>query len=208
MHPNWLKYIAAVLPLMFAPHAAGQQTVPDAHMTIPDPASLSGARAEGVYQAIRRQLMIRYLRSGDPVAAQYQSWTRYSTAPYRSSSHGERFLNNYANSLAPDYGKFEAAGSMPEGALIAKDSFVVTDDGKVMTGPFFLMEKREEGFNPESGDWLYMMIRADGSLAGITGGQGSRSVKFCADCHNKAPENQDSLYFLPKEVRRVDTKLR
>lgn len=202
MKPDWLKYFVAILSLLFVPHAVGQQTMPDSHMTIPDPASLNGARAESVYQAIRGQLVTRYFRSGDPVAVQYQAWTRYSTAPYRSSSHGERFVNNYANSLAPYYGKYEAAGTMPEGAMVAKDSFVVTGDGRVKTGPFFLMEKREAGFNRETGDWLYMMIGADGALAGITGGQGSKSVKFCADCHNKAPKSQDYLYFLPNDVRR------
>ena len=71
-----------------------------------------------------------------------------------------------------------------------------------MTGPFFLMEKKAPGFNPKTGDWLFMMIRPDGRVAGITGGRNSENVTFCAACHVKAPKGQDSLYFLPREVRR------
>lgn len=173
-----------------------------AHMTIADPAALSGDRAEAVYQAIRSQISGNYSVSGDPVVSAYQSWQRYNTAPYRSSLHGERFVNNYANRSAARYARFEKLGAMPPGAIIAKDSFNVTKSGQVLTGPFFLMEKKPPGFNPASNDWLFMMIRPDGGLVGITRGRGSDNVVFCAECHNKAPAGQDNLYLLPKKVRR------
>ena len=73
-----------------------------------------------------------------------------------------------------------------------------------MTGPFFLMEKRPKGFNAASNDWLFMMIRPDGALAGVTKGQRSDNVAFCADCHNKAPKGQDNMYFMPMDVRRQE----
>ncbi len=172
------------------------------HMTIADPASLSGDRAEAVYQAIRYQIVQNYSVSGDPVVSAYQSWRRYNTAPYRSGPHGERFVNNYANRSAARYARFEKLGTMPPGAIIVKDSFTVTESGQVMTGPFFLMEKRAPGFNPASNDWLFMMIRPDGGLVGMTRGRGSDNVVFCAACHNKAPAGQDNLYLLPEKVRR------
>lgn len=188
----------------FAHNAIGQTTASPSgsHMTVANPASLSGPRAETVYEAIRNQLRQNYGSAGDPVTSEYQSWKRYNSAPYRSAVHGERFLNNYANRLASSYGRYEKLGVMPPGAMIAKDSFTVTEKGHVMTGPFFLMEKKAAGFNPASGDWLYMMIRPGGGLLGITRGRGSENVKFCADCHNTAPPGQDRLFLMPKKVRR------
>ena len=171
------------------------------HLVIADPATLSGARAESVYQSIRRTLREHYGDSGDPVAAAYQNWKRYNTVPYRSSLHGEIFVNNYANPRAHRYGMFEKLGKLPAGAVVVKDSFTVTERGEVMTGPLFLMEKKEPGFNLVSNDWLFMTIRADGSVEGMTKGKDAKNVAFCAACHNKAPDGQDNLYFLPSEIR-------
>jgi hypothetical protein len=58
-----------------------------------------------------------------------------------------------------------------------------------------------EGSNPASADWCYAMIMPDGSLFGVTGGQGSQNVEFCAGCHALVADDQDSLYFLPEEFR-------
>lgn len=173
-----------------------------AHMKVADPASLSGARAEEVYQAIRARLAERYAAAGDPVTQAYQSWRRFNTAPYRSGPHGQRFVNNYANKEASGYGRYEKIGALPEGAMVAKDSFIVAKGGQVLTGPFFLMEKKYKGFNPDARDWLFMMVGADGALVGITGGEGSRKVEFCGVCHNDAPRGQDGLWLLPKKLRR------
>lgn len=198
---------AALLLVAWMPVAAAQDASrakakpPAAHLTIADPASLSGARAEGVYQAIRARIRENYALSGDPVVMAYQNWRRYNKVPYRSPNHGERFVNNYANDQAGRYRLFEKLGSLPQGAVVIKDSFTVTRRGQVMTGPFFLMEKLAPGARPETGDWLFMMIRPDGALMGITGGQGTANVAFCAACHNKAPAGQDHLYFLPEEFR-------
>jgi len=60
--------------------------------------------------------------------------------------------------------------------LVAKDSFTVTQSGGVMTGPLFLMEKREAGFNSATNDWLYMMVRPTGAVVGITNGINSMAV--------------------------------
>ena len=45
------------------------------------------------------------------------------------------------------------------------------------------------------------MIMPDGSLFGVTGGQGSENVQFCAECHALVTDHQDSVYFLPEEFR-------
>ena len=182
--------------------ARKQPTADGAHMTIADPARLSGARAEEVYQAVRAQLAARYALAGDPVTLGYQNWRRYNSTPYRSAQHGNRFVNNYANAAAGGYARYEKIGKMPEGAMVAKDSFDVTESGQVLTGPFFLMEKRYQGFNPAARDWLFMMVGANGALIGITGGTGSEKVAFCGACHNTAPPEQDGLWLLPENLRR------
>ena len=86
--------------------------------------------------------------------------------------------------------------------VAAKDSFSVNGKGQVMVGPLFLMTKMEAGFNAGSGDWQYQMVMPNGTVFGTTNGAGSAKVQFCADCHNAVGE-QDALWFLPEEYRRV-----
>ena len=193
--------IFGAVVLSAAPKAQTGSTT-KSHMMLANPADMSGDRADAVYLAIRQNMRAHYLASGDPVTGAYQTWRRYNTVPYRSSPHGMLFVNNYANATAAGYGKYERLGSLPAGSIVVKDSFIVTEGGEVMTGPFFLMEKRENGFNVASNDWLFMMIYPTGAVAGITNGQNSAAVKFCAECHNKAPKGQDNLLFLPEELRR------
>jgi hypothetical protein len=193
---------AMAIGLAAAALVQAQEMPPKTHMTIARPAELKGARAEAIYQAIRSALQENYAVSGDPIVFEYRNWRRFNTVPYRSTNHGERFVNNYANRPAGKYGLFEKAGEMPEGAVVVKDSFTVSDSGQVMTGPFFLMQKMEPGFNRASGDWMFMMIKPDGKITGITGGMGKENVAFCAQCHQKAAAGHDGLYFLPQQVRR------
>lgn len=173
---------------------------PRRHYRIGDPAELSGARAEEIYEGLRRELGRRYAESDDATAAEYQAWTRFNTVPYRSMTHGRRFVNNYANDIAGDYGKGKAAGRFPVGSVIAKDSFVVTAEGAIQPGPLFVMEKMPAGFNYVTGDWRYTMITKAGALAGRTLGAGAERVEFCIACH-LAQEEQDHLYFVPKAFR-------
>ena len=174
---------------------------PRRHFRAKNPATLGDRDAERIYGELKVALSAAYRRSGDPTAAAYQGWKRYNTAPYRSASHGNRFINNFANKTAKAYGRYEDAGRLPVRSVIAKDSFIVTQDGTVTPGPLFLMEKMEPGFNYVSGDWRYIMVQPDGTLFGVTKGQGSRKVEFCIGCH-LAVEEQDHLHFIPAEYRR------
>jgi hypothetical protein len=171
------------------------------HPKIAEPATLSGARAEAVYRAIRGQVRANYAASGDPVTLSYQTWKRYNKTPYRSKNHGERFVNHYANAKAADYGKFENLKELPVGSIVIKDSFSVTQTGAVMTGPFFMMEKMGPGFAPADGNWRYLMLRPDGSMVGMTGGPDGPKMKFCADCHKGAGVEHDFMFFMPEEAR-------
>lgn len=187
----------------FSPAAKAAETgAPERlHPAIADPANLQPERAEDIYQAIRERMRDSYARSGDPVFLAYQDWKRPTRLPYRSPNHGERFVHHYVNPAAAGYSKYEDAGPLPVGSIVIKDSFSVTRQGQVMTGPLFMMEKMPDGFASLAGSWRFMMLRPDGSTVGLTGGANEMAVRFCAECHAKAGPQRDYLYFMPDEAR-------
>ncbi len=174
---------------------------PRRHFRLRNPARLSADEAERLYVELKPDMATRYGLSGQPGVSNYQTWTRFNRAPYRSVSHGNRYLNNYGNQASQAYGRYEQAGKLPVGSILVKDSMTVSENGEAMPGALFLMEKMQAGFNYVSGDWRYTMIMPDGSLFGTTNGEGSERVKFCISCH-LAVEQQDHLFFIPEEYRR------
>lgn len=174
---------------------------PRRHFRVRRARRLDDDAAREVYGDLKARMATGYAVSGDATVRKYQSWKQYNTAPYGSSTHGNRYVNNFANAKASRYGLYDSAGVLPVGAIIAKDSFVVDHGGKVEPGPLFVMEKMPGGFNYVSGDWRYTMILPDGSLFGTTNGDNDVRVEFCISCH-LARESFDHLFFLPKEWRR------
>ena len=189
--------VAAETPLQ---RFSGPPEHPRRHYRVADPATLAPAEAQAIYDRLRPDLARRYAAGGDASAGSYQSWRKFNSAPYSSMTHGRRFVNNYANEAAEAYGEAEGAGQLPVGAIVAKDSFVVTKAGEIRPGPLFLMEKMPAGFNYVTGDWRYSMVTAGGELAGRTGGPGAERVEFCISCH-LAQEAQDHLFFVPLDLR-------
>ena len=181
---------------------SGDPDQPRRHFRVRDPARIGGFDAEAIYRGLAADMADIYALSGGRLAAAYQGWGRYNSAPYLSVTHGQRYVNIYGNRLARDYGRFEDAGRLPVGAVIAKDSIAITADGEAFPGPLFIMEKMPEGFSNASGDWRYTMIMPDGSLLGVTKGEGAERVEFCIGCH-LAREGYDHLYFPPEEFRSV-----
>ncbi len=166
-----------------------------------DAPELTAAEARNAYDCLIKDLMAGYSKSGLKVAAGYKNWKNYSSQPYVSDTHGGRLVNNYANPLASRYGKYEKAGRMPVGSLLAKDSFSVSANGKTGAGPLFLMEKMSMGFKKASGNWRYTMVMPNGQIFGTTNGKNSGKMTFCYECHMAVAEEQDSLMFLPDEYR-------
>jgi len=167
---------------------------------------LTDAEATTAYNCVKGKMRAGYSNSklmsatGLSIAADYQDWDRYSTRAYVSDTHGGRFVQNYANTIAKAYGKYEASGRMPTGSVLAKDSFVVRG-GKVVIGPLFVMEKMPAGFAADAGNWRYTLVMPDGKMIGTTNGKGSKNVAFCAGCHSAVADTQDSLWYLPEEYR-------
>lgn len=132
----------------------------------------------------------------------FLTWDAFSTAPYISSTHGDRYVMNLANdTAAPIYRQFEAGGMMPAGGILAKPSFTVSRDGQALLGPLFLMEKSSTGSFPGSGDWIYTAVLPDGSLMGRTGAQNGEAMQFCADCHMGIGADTDNMTYLPEAYR-------
>ena len=163
---------------------------------------LTSTEAAAAYACLLGELKAAYAKAGLGVVKDYDRWTNANTAPYVSDTHGGRLVNNYANSQGGNlYVKFEDSGTMPAGSVLAKDSFVAQPDGRLAIGPLFVMEKMNDGFNAESGDWRYTMVMPDGSVFGRTKGAGAASVEFCNACHSAVAEDQDYMFFLPEEHR-------
>lgn len=180
---------------------SGDPAQPRRHFRLVDPAKLPPEKASEIYTIVRQALQGGYARSGNPTAANYLKWRRFNTAPYLSATHGNHYLNNYVNEIgAAAYGRFEKAGKLPVGTIIAKDSFSVTRSGEILLGGLFLMEKMPGGFDDVTGDWKYTFFQADGTLFGATNGAGSKRVEYCIGCH-LAVKHQDHLWFLPKPYR-------
>ena len=192
-------FAVATVPLLAESPAKELKTY--RHFRIERPAHLSQAEALTVYDNIRDELGDGYAASEHPSAKTYRMWRRYNSAPYRSATHGNRYVNNYANRKAKGYGKLKRGERMPAGAVFAKDSFTVTSDGAVFGGALFIMEKLAPGTRPESGDWRYIMIMPDGSYFGDSEGVGAEGVTFCHTCHKTAGD-QDMLFYVPKGYQR------
>jgi hypothetical protein len=162
-------------------------------------ATLTDDQAATLYKELAGKLREGYAKSGSKFAAAYQGWRKYNTVPYKSATHGGRYVNNYADATAKNYGKFDAKLVLPVGSVLAKDSIIALPGGKAEPGPLFLMEKMAAGFNEASADWKYSLIMPNGTVVGVTNGAGSESVAFCHQCHQGAAPGQ--LFFLPKEYR-------
>jgi hypothetical protein len=162
---------------------------------------LTDKEAVTAYDCLFPTMTAAYAKSDNGEAADYSNWRRYSTQAYVSATHGNRYVQNYANATAKAYGNYESAGTFPPGARLGKDSFTVNDKGEVSVGPLFLMEKMQAGFNPDSDDWRYTMIMPNGASFGTTKGPGSENVGFCIECHKAVTPDQDNVMLLPDEYR-------
>lgn len=165
-----------------------------------DNMEMNDAQAEDKYSQIIDRIRNVYANANLGDDSNFLDWKRYSNNSYASGTHGGRFVNNYANQKAANYIKYEDAGIMPEGAIIAKDSFTISKEGTPLIGPLFVMEKMQTGFRPDAGDWKYSLYMADGSLYAVSGGKNSSGVEFCVSCHMVVAD-YDHMFFLPPEYR-------
>lgn len=187
-----------------AESARGEDALrPKGHFSLERPGDLSKSDALTIYNTIADGMARDFAVSGEPSAKAYRTWRRYNDAPYRSKTHGKRYVNNYANAIARDagYGRMKPGDRMPPGAILVKDSFTFTSDRALFAGALFIMEKLPPGASPATGDWRYAMVMPDGSLFGDTRDDPKKRMAFCHDCHD-SQAHADFLYFLPEDYRR------
>jgi len=203
---HWMRVLVlpvAIVTLSISTAQAGTNELqPKRHFKIERPASLTNTEALTIYDNVADQMARGYADSGDPAARDYRQWQLFNTAPYRSATHGNRYVSNYANAKAADYAKTQNGLKLPAGAVVVKDSFTVTAEKQIFAGAFFVMEKLAAGTSPETADWRYVMIMPDGSYFGDTSGSNAQNVDFCHGCHKAVSEN-DYLYFVPEKFRRL-----
>jgi len=166
------------------------------------PAELTDAQAIYEWDRLVGTMRTTYAKSGLRAAAQFFDWINVTTSPYQSSTHGDRYLVNIVNETGQDYAKWEDAGVLPSGSIIAKPTIVGKTDGSADIGPLFMMEKMPTGWNTQSMDWKYTMIMADGRVWGQTKGKNNNGMNFCFECHNAMGAQTDGLLFLPQEYRK------
>lgn len=167
---------------------------------------LTDAQVADLYACIEGKLLKAYNKSGKAEAAAFRDWFMPSTTPFRSATHGNRFVNHYINDIGREaYMSFnEDDLQMPVGAIAIKESFNVSKKGKVQRGPLFIMEKVAAGTFPDTDDWKYTTIIPNGKIMGETGTDTAKKQKFCHDCHVNVLEGQDAMFF-PDEDYRVSS---
>ncbi|WP_299478734.1 cytochrome P460 family protein [uncultured Roseibium sp.] len=172
----------------------------DSHIAIEDPADLSKEDARKIYDDLKSRMGDLYAIADLPEIEGYQSWKLFNDAPYVSATHGQRYVNNYANAIAVNYAILKAGEKLPVGSVLAKDSITVTGDGRIFPGAMFGMEKLAEGTSPETADWRYFMVIPDGSIVGDTTGDNPQLMTYCHECH-LAVEDRDFTFYVPEGYR-------
>ncbi len=163
---------------------------------------LTFEEAQAVYDCIADSLHAGYMQ-GDKhwippeFVADYRGWTPVNTMPANPGFHGGRFLLTWVSEPgAEEYLKYkEEDVNIPSGTVIAKESFSVTDAGKVEKGPLFIMQKVEAGISPETDDWYYMMVAPNGAPQAVP------VITACSECHQGNFGFRGGLGYPAEEVR-------
>ena len=163
---------------------------------------LTSDEAQKVFDCIAADLHAGYMTGPKRwvpggYVADYRNWTPANTAPAAPGFHGGRFLLTWVNTVgAEEYLKYADENvNVPTGTVIAKESFAVTDDGKVQKGPLFLMEKVVAGVSPETDDWFYMMVAPNGEPQAVP------VITACSECHQGNFGHQGGLGYPAEDVR-------
>lgn len=157
--------------------------------------------AQKVYECIGENLHAGYAKGAKrwipaDYVNDYRSWKLVSRMPANPGFHSNRYLVTYVNDVGADaYMDYAEDPTIPAGTLIAKESFDITDDGKVRPGPLFLMEKVEAGKSPETNDWYYMMVAANGTPQAVP------VMTACNTCHMENFGHQGGLGYPVEDVR-------
>ncbi|HEY0462473.1 MAG TPA: cytochrome P460 family protein [Pyrinomonadaceae bacterium] len=154
---------------------------------------------------------------GKSAVAGYKSWTKVNEKPEimdfevsalcaqlkrepaettTKNPHSDRFINVYVNSVGRDEMLTKANPKFPVGTVIVKEklfSAVGDKTPELLT----VMIKREKGFNPEVGDWEFMVLNGEATEVKAQG-----KMQNCQACHLGYEKNDFiTRTYLPDGIR-------
>ncbi|MGF1552795.1 MAG: cytochrome P460 family protein [Paracoccaceae bacterium] len=201
--PRRLPALLAALALAACGTGSGAPRTPaPAVRASAAPASLDpeAREAAALYARIEDAMLAGY-REGPKLwipadrVADYRDWPRAHAAPARSGAHGGRYLLTRVNPRgAAAYRAYAASPSIPPGTVLAMESFSV-EAGEPRPGPLYFMEKVEDGVSPETNDWYYYLVGADGVPIAAD------VASACNACHQEQYGDQGNLAYPPERVR-------
>jgi hypothetical protein len=95
------------------------------------------------------------------------------------SPHGQHWIHVFVSSIGTN-AMATGRGVYPVGTIILKQKF--QDAAGEKTEFYTGMRKRENGYNPEMGDWEFFMLNSSGNTVTARG-----RIESCMDCHAKYP---------------------
>jgi hypothetical protein len=147
------------------------------------------------------------------ILAKYKKWTLVNPTPElmeplpaiscglipgrrEGSPHLHKYVSVFVNSVGKEAMMKMARPMYPVGSMIVKEKLASADSTKpeLLTA----MIKREAGYNPESGDWEYLVL--DGAASEIVE---RGKLTRCSGCH-QAYKHRDFITrtYLPSDIQR------
>jgi Cytochrome P460 len=112
----------------------------------------------------------------------------------KESPHVNKYISVFVNSVGREQMMTKLTPRFPVGSIIVKEKLATPDSTKpeVLTA----MIKRQPGYNPESGDWEYLVL--DGAASKIVE---RGKLTRCSGCH-RPYQSSDFITrtYLPREV--------
>lgn len=134
---------------------------------------------------------------------EYRSWQRVNPTPVRmhvqvavacaaaippripagpDNPHRDKYITVWVNPQGADAMMGQRSPDFPAGSVIVKEKLASRDSDlpELLT----VMIKREQGYNPECGDWEFMAVDGSGKTV-----QSRGKISSCQGCHEGLPEN-------------------
>ncbi len=144
-------------------------------------------------------------REGIRLIRGYRQWTKANTKPVlmqpaaawvcaaaspnqQASPHLKKYITVYVNKPGQAAMMLEQTPRFPVGTVIVKEKLSKPGDKtpELMT----VMVKRGTGFNPENGNWEYLVLDGTGTRVTAQG-----KLQKCQSCHGEAPAKQSDHVF-------------
>ena len=119
--------------------------------------------------------------------------TRGQDVNGQTNPHHRKYITVYVNEAGRKAMTEQSKPQFPEGSVIVKEK--LSSPSSKTPELLTVMIKRENGFNPENGDWEFMVV--DGGATKIEQGK----LESCQTCHQAMPKT-DFIFrsYLPNDI--------